>query len=259
LEVTVPAGVDSSVEIFCSYSHKDETLREKFDPIVKNLQRHNEVQVWHDRKIAAGSEWADEIDKHLNSADIVVLLVSSDFLASDYCYEKEMGRALEREAKSEVVIVPVLVRPCDWQDAPFGRLQVIPKGEKAITAWKNRDEAWTQVSLALKSTIRSVLSKKAERLKQQIKHENPGVDLLGALRRQGDFEGSEAKAIYAKILSDAQLPEARIESLSTQFRVLLEMQAKVDRITGEIGPVRTAAKKRAEDAFRQMDEYINGE
>lgn len=160
-----PSQLEDSVEIFCSYSHQDEPLRREFESSVAVLRRQKLVQVWHDRQISPGASWADKIDEHLNSADIITLFVSADFLESDYCYEKELSRALEREKLNQALVVPIIVRPCDWSDAPFAHLQVIPAGAKAVTSWTNRDEAWTSVAKSLKSSVRDVLTRKLEELK----------------------------------------------------------------------------------------------
>jgi hypothetical protein len=90
---------------------------------------------------------------HLQSAGIILLLVSSSFLNSDYFYFQEMGRALERHDKKEAVVIPVIVRPCDWKTGSFARLQVLPKDGKAVTSWTNRDEAWTDVAMGIRRAV----------------------------------------------------------------------------------------------------------
>jgi len=87
---------DKSVEVFFPYSHKDEKLRDKLANHLKIFERQGLISGWHDRQITAGSEWSGKIDEHLNTAHVILLLVSDDFLASDYCYDIEMKRALER-------------------------------------------------------------------------------------------------------------------------------------------------------------------
>lgn len=156
---------DSSVEVFCSYSHKDELLRNDFEACVAVLAQQGLARIWYDRQILAGDHWTAEIEEHLNSADIITFLVSADFLASEYCYKKEVRRALEREARSEVLVLPIIVRPCDWTDAPFAHLQGIPAGAKAVTAWTNRDEAWTDVAKSFKIAVRQALIRRQEELK----------------------------------------------------------------------------------------------
>lgn len=111
---------------------------------------------WHDRRIAAGTEWAGEIDKHLNSALIILLLISPDFLSSDYCYDLEMKRAMERHERGEARVVPVILRPVYWGDAPFGKLQALPENAKAITTWSNRDEAFKDVAIGIKKVVEEI-------------------------------------------------------------------------------------------------------
>jgi hypothetical protein len=92
------------------------------------------IHDWHDRKITAGSEWKGQIDQHLNTAGVILLLVSADFVNSDYCYDIEMKRALERHDKGEARVIPVILRPVgSWQDALFGKLQALPKDGKPVT------------------------------------------------------------------------------------------------------------------------------
>lgn len=99
------------IAVFYSYAHEDESLREQLEKRLSMLRRQGLISEWHDRQIAAGTEWAQEIDAHLETASVILLLVSSDFLASDYCYDIEMQRALERHARSEARVIPVILRP----------------------------------------------------------------------------------------------------------------------------------------------------
>jgi hypothetical protein len=131
--------------VFISYAHKDEDLRLELMDHLSNLQRQGSIACWHDRLIVAGQEWADQIDERLNSSQIVLLLVSASFMASDYCYQTEMRQAMARHDKSEAIVIPIILRACDWQGAPFSYIQSLPKDAKPITSWANRDEAWTNV------------------------------------------------------------------------------------------------------------------
>src|SRR5262249_54148473 len=123
------------IEIFYSYSHKDEDLRNELEKHLSVLKRNGVIAAWHDRRIVPGAEWRGEIDKHLEASNVSLLLVSSDFLASDYCYEIEMKRAMERHAQGTARVIPIILRMCDWHDAPFGKLQALPKDGKPIKAW----------------------------------------------------------------------------------------------------------------------------
>jgi hypothetical protein len=141
------------LELFYSYSHVDEDLRKALETYLVMLKRQGLITGWHDREIDAGDEWKDEIDVHLNSADIILLLVSTNFLASDYAYEKEMKRAMERHEKKEARVIPIILRPCEWEEAPFSKLQALPTNGKPITTWADRDEAFTVVAKGIRSAI----------------------------------------------------------------------------------------------------------
>jgi hypothetical protein len=147
------------VEVFYSYSHKDEALRDELEEALALLKRQGHIAGWHDRAIVGGQEWADQITEHLESAGIILLLVSSSFLASDYCYGKEMERALERHDKKEAAVIPIIIRTCDWHGAPFAKLQVLPRDGKAVTSWANKDEAWTDVARGIRRAVGALTAK----------------------------------------------------------------------------------------------------
>jgi hypothetical protein len=129
----------TDIELFYAYSHKDEDLRDEIEKHLAILRRQGVVKNWHDRRIDIGSEWQGQISDHLNTAKIILLLISSDFLASDYCYDVEMKRALERHNDGGARVIPVILRPVDWKGAPFEKLQALPKDTKPITTWANRE------------------------------------------------------------------------------------------------------------------------
>jgi hypothetical protein len=143
--------------VFFSYSHKDEKLRDRLEDHLANLKRQGAITGWHDRKIGAGAEWAGEISEQLESARIILLLVSSSFLASDYCHDVEMKRALMRHERGEATVIPVILRPVDWHEAEFGKLQALPKDAKPITKWNNRDEAFADVARGIRTAIQNLL------------------------------------------------------------------------------------------------------
>jgi hypothetical protein len=143
----------SSIRLFISYAHRDEDLRLELDDHLSNLQRQLIISGWHDRRIAPGQEWAEQIDDALNEAQIILLLISARFMASDYCYAKEMARAIERHDAGEAVVIPIILSACDWQGAPFSKLQALPKDAKPIKNWNDRDEAWLDVVRGLRRVI----------------------------------------------------------------------------------------------------------
>ncbi len=144
-----------AARVFLSYSHKDEKLRKELETHLKLMERLGMIQCWSDRRITAGDEWKGKLDEHLENADIVLLLVSPDFFASDYCYDIEMRRALERQEAGETRVVPVIVRDVDWTPAPFGKLQALPAGGKAVEAWRKRDTAWRSVVEGIEKVVKA--------------------------------------------------------------------------------------------------------
>ncbi len=136
--------------VFFSYSHADETHRDQLEKQLSMLKRQGVIDVWHDRRIGAGQEVDKAIDEHVNSDDIILLLVSADFLASNYCYEIEMNRAMERHEAGEAIVIPVILRACDWHHAPFGKLKAVPRDGKPITQWADIDEAFLEVAKAVR-------------------------------------------------------------------------------------------------------------
>lgn len=141
--------------MFISYSHRDEELRGQLETHLSVLLRQGILQPWHDRKIAPGSDIHAAIDAHLESADIILLLVSPDFLASDYCYDKEMVRALDRHRRREATVIPVILRPCEWQHAPFAHLLATPPDGRPVTSWPDRDQAFLEITKAIRSVLDS--------------------------------------------------------------------------------------------------------
>ena len=160
----------TAVKVFISYSHNDDSHRDELVKHLRLLERQGLVDSWHDRRLEPGQEWSGEIDRALEEAHLILLLVSADFLASDFCYELEMKRALERhEAPGPCAVVPVIVRAVDWRAAPFAKLQAVPRDGKAVASWPDRDEAWTNVA----SGIRQV----AERIREELASMPPPVEV----------------------------------------------------------------------------------
>ncbi len=146
------------IEVFFSYAREDEHLKDKLANQLAVLQRLGIITNWDDQMISAGTEWETEIERRLNSAQIILLLVSADFLASDFCYGREMTRALERHNRGEARVIPVILRSCLWAEAPFGKLQALPKNAKPVTKWDDMDEAFENVAAGIEKAIRELRS-----------------------------------------------------------------------------------------------------
>jgi hypothetical protein len=140
------------VEIFVSYTHKDEQYLRKLRTHLTPLIHQGFIHLWHDREISAGTEWAREIDKRLNKAHIILLLVSPEFIASDYCLSVEVERAKERHKLGETRIIPVILRPSQWQYL-LGEFQALPTGTKPVTLWTKQDQAFLDVAFGIKKVV----------------------------------------------------------------------------------------------------------
>ena len=142
----------AAIQVFCSYSQVDEKWKRELLTALSPLQRSGLLDIWHFRLIPAGREWEPEIDFHLHSAQIVLLLISSDFINSNYCFSIEMAAALERHDIGEARVIPILLRDCLWEGLPFSRLQMLPSAAKPVKNWQhNRDAAWTDVAKGIQS------------------------------------------------------------------------------------------------------------
>lgn len=141
-------------KVFISYSHKDEDLRQEIDAALSPLRRQGLIDIWHDRRIVPGEDFANEIDQNLEEADIILLLVSNYFINSDYAYGIEVERALAREAEGSAQVIPVILRPTDWHDLPFGRLQALPPEGKPVTSFPDIHEALKEVSKGIRKVIK---------------------------------------------------------------------------------------------------------
>lgn len=144
------------LRIFVSYSHKDDKMCERFLDHLSELKREGLIAPWSDRLITPGSEWAGAIDENLNSAHIIVLLVSPDFLASDYSNDVEMDRAMERHQKGEAQVVPLILKPCDWKTSRFAKLQAIPARGKPVVDWRTRDHGFEDAVSRLRRMIHDI-------------------------------------------------------------------------------------------------------
>lgn len=141
------------MKIFFAYAREDEDLRDELEKHLSMLKREGVITSWHDRKIGAGKEWEGEIDTHLNTARVILLLISSDFIDSDYCWDVEVQRAMERHEAGEARVIPVILRPVDWMSAPFGKLQALPTDAKPVTSWANQDEAFLDVARGIRAAV----------------------------------------------------------------------------------------------------------
>ena len=149
------ARFDQPLAVFTSYSHSDGELRNELRKHLTSMVRHRRITEWHDRLISPGANWRNEIAAHLETAHLVLLLVSPDFLHSQYCYDVEMARALERQAAGDLRIVPVLLRAVDWREEPFAEMHVLPANGMPVCSphWATRDEAFLEIANGVRRVV----------------------------------------------------------------------------------------------------------
>ena len=143
--------------IFYCYPHSDEKYRRELHKHLATVRRSYQIVTWYDQEILPGDDFNHEIDLHLETSDIVLLLISSDFLDSYYCYSVEMKRAIERHQAGLARVIPIILRPCDWQNTPIGRLQALPRDGKPVSLWHSRDKALLDVATGVRRALETLL------------------------------------------------------------------------------------------------------
>lgn len=143
----------SPIEVFFSYAQSNRDLRDKLETHLAILKRKGVIRGWHDGEIGAGEERDKALAQHLETAKVILLLISADFLASDFCYDVEMQKAIERHERGEARVIPVILDACDWEGAPFGKLASLPRGGRPVTSWVNQSEAFTDIAKGIRKQV----------------------------------------------------------------------------------------------------------
>jgi len=150
----------SPINLFYAYAKEDEDFRIQLEKHLSLLKRQGIISDWHFRKLTGGDEWREKIDNHINNSQIILLLISADFISSDYCYDVEMTRAMELHKSQKARVIPVILRPCDWHSSPFSKLQALPTDGKTITQWSNQDEAFLDIVQGIRRACEDLLGLK---------------------------------------------------------------------------------------------------
>src|SRR5437667_5940804 len=153
-----PINSETSVKIFICYAHADQELLGRLEEHLSLLKNSGKITVWHDQEIPPGTNWEDQMNTCLNGADLILLLVSASFMASESCWNKEVPVALERHKAGMALVIPVLLKPVDWKDSPLGQLQVFPTGAKPITQWNDQDTALEDVVQGIRRVVEHLLT-----------------------------------------------------------------------------------------------------
>ncbi len=151
------AGLPKAIEVYISYSTKDEELKKELENHLASLEQEGLITIWSDSEIIAGSEWKSEIYAHLKKARIVLLLVSPDFLTSNFAFSVEMQQAIQRHTAMEAVVIPVILRRAEWLNTPIGKLQALPSHGRPVTEWATRDEAYLDIVSGIRKVVQLLL------------------------------------------------------------------------------------------------------
>lgn len=146
----------NALRLFVSYAHADERLKDELLKHIEPLKHLNLIESWDDRKLVPGEGWEKSISENLESADIILLLVSIDFINSNYCFDIEMERALELHEQRKAVVVPIILRNCLWQHMAFAKIQALPRDAKAVCSWVNQDEALVNIANGIKQVAEEI-------------------------------------------------------------------------------------------------------
>jgi hypothetical protein len=149
----------NKLHIFLSYAHEDEDLKMELDKHLMPLKRSGKIETWNDRELIVGQEWNKEILAELNKADIILLLISIDFIASQYIWDEELAIAMIRHKEGTAQVVPVILKNCLWQDMPFAKLQALPPNAKPVSAYEDRDDAFTEIAFSINKLVDNYISK----------------------------------------------------------------------------------------------------
>jgi hypothetical protein len=187
-------------KVFISYAHQDAPFKDALATHFVYLRSIGLIDDWHDSMIDAGGGWRTAIDAHLNAADIIVLLISSDFLASQYCRDVELYIALKRWEKQDAEIVPVLIRDCIWEASPLRDHQMLPSGAEPVDCWPHPDKAWKEVA----QTVRRFASRGAPLPLSAPATNSQPTKMSTDSGRAGDaLDAGRADLIYQKMLEEA--------------------------------------------------------
>lgn len=199
------------IQVFYCYAYKDKKLLKQLEEHLSPLKRADRIMVWSAREVQAGTDWAKEIEDHLNVVDIILLLVSPSFIASDLCYSVQMQKALERHKAGEAKVIPVLLRPTFLEETPLKILQALPRDNQPITQWRNRDTAFLDVVFDLWVMIKGMHEERSRILNEQRRlAERKRLDEQRRLEEQRMLE--EQEKVLAEIeglLSEAEMLDVR--------------------------------------------------
>lgn len=188
---------------FISYSHRDSEALERLHVHLAGLRRDNLIFEWYDREILAGDVLDDQISQELEQADLFLLLVSPDFIASDYCVDKELGRALERHEAGTARVIPIIVEPCDWASmSSLHRLKALPHDAKPLSEWANANTAYLNVVQEIRRVCEEARPKERQAEQPVTKEDTSNTSRYRIQRDFDDIDRSEFRDAAFEVTKD---------------------------------------------------------
>ena len=230
-----------ALDVFISYSHRDEGLKDELvNYHLKLLQREGKINTWQDRDIEAGAEWAAEIRTKLETADIVLLLITRHFLASDYCYETEMQRAVQRHDEGTARVIPIILETCSWMYSDFKHLQVLPKDGRPVTSWDNQADAFFDVEEGIRRVIESLHAQRQ------------AAAAARAAEEKRQREQAEAQRLEQERLAEEQRQREQAEAQRQEQERIEQERQEQERLAAEKRERERAEAQRAQQERQQQ-------
>lgn len=251
------------IRVFFSYSSVDEEHCKQLLNHLSILRRQGVIEEWHFREIIPGEEWDGKIREELNRAELILFLVSSDFLASDYCYDVEVERALERRTAGEAQVVPIIVRPVDYQGSRFEELQLLPTDAVPVTRWDDADEAWVSVAKGIRAVCENLTDLISEAIEPQgdqeyleIREEDYGIldfqaGFLVAMERATEYQEAIGEDTVT-LTGQFQETQEKVERLASADPGTRAKRAQL--LAGKAAAVMVEYAKKVESSAEGLDE-----
>jgi len=217
---------DKPVKVFISYAHRDQKLVRALQAHLSLLRREGIIEDWHDRMISPGTAWESAVSSYLETADLILLLISPDFMASDYCYNIEMRKAMERHSAGEALVIPIILHPTLWEESPFGKLQCLPTNGIPLTHWRNMDEAFLNIAEGITKAVEG-MGGRMPNIKP-IKLTQATSDVQAIIVGHDHHFGHSNRQISDRGMRDQQRLNRKIDGLQRQWELLNEKLSKLN-------------------------------
>ena len=215
-----------SIRVFISYSHRDQSVLERLRVHLSMLEREGDIEAWDDREIHAGDHIDETIADAHDTSVVFMPIVSPDFLASHYCYEKEMATALEKVDRGHMTIIPVIAEPCDWLASPLKKFKAVPKDGKPISEWTNANNAYLDIVQQLRR-----VAKEGARDRTPLSISRPSAAPAPRVKIQRDFSS----------IDKGRFRDAAYQEIRSYFSASIEEFSQIDGLQGQFEDIDTNA------------------